>query len=100
MLVEPRSIWLGTLHRGQWGDSPGGILRLDRETQEVKQVQLREIVTGINRVGGTLVLATDMGVAVVSDGRLRRFFVDQTTSSGRLGVSEALSQDVPPGMIN
>ena len=99
MLVEHDAVWLGLVQRSEWADGPGGLLRFDRQTETIAHVELHEIITGILRVGDALVLATDMGAAVLQRGKLRRFFVDQTTD-GRLRVAEGLSIAAPNGMIN
>ena len=89
MLVESDTVWLGLARRGEYGDSGGGMLRFDRATQKVNCLRLHEIVEEIARVGDLLVIATEFGAALWEGGKLRRFFVDQTTD-GRLRVAEAL----------
>lgn len=89
MLVEPDAIWLGLAHRGEYGGSGGGILRFDRSTQKVNRLVLQETVSEIARAGDRLVIATGFGAALLDGGKLRRFFVDETTD-GRLRVAEAL----------
>jgi hypothetical protein len=89
MLVEPEAIWLGLAHRGEYGDSGGGVLRFNRATQKVTRLVLQETVSAIARAGDRLVVATAFGAALFDGGKLRRFFVDETTA-GRLRVAEAL----------
>jgi hypothetical protein len=89
MLVEPEAVWLALAHRGEWGDSAGGLLRFDRTTEKVTKLPLSNIVSGIIRTDGNLLLATDFGAVIVDGSNVRRFFVDQTTD-GRLRVSEAV----------
>jgi len=90
ILVEPGEVWLGLADNGEYGSTPAGLLRFDRQTQSVQKFNLPEIVNAIARLGKQLVMATDLGVAIVEDGHVRRFLIDPTTD-GRLRVSEALS---------
>ena len=66
-----------------------GLLRFDRGTEKVEELELRDIAGQITRVGDRLLIATDFGAAVFLESKLRRFFLDQT-SDGRLRVAEAL----------
>ncbi len=88
ILVEQAAVWLATATHGEWGGTSDGLLRFDRATNSIEKIELRDIVVGILRVGGRLLLATSFGPAILEDGKVRRFFVDRVTSGG-LRVVEA-----------
>jgi hypothetical protein len=95
MLVQPNTVWLALAHRGEYGDSSGGLLRFNRATQTVERLALPDIATDIAYVGDHVLLATESGAAVVEAKKLRMFFVDEATN-GQLQVVEAkLGVDVP-----
>ena len=87
ILVESDAVWLGLASHGEWGSTGGQVVRFDRATEKVQKIELRGMTSRIARVGGQLLLATEFGIAVVAEGKARRFFVDQT-SDGRLRVVE------------
>lgn len=89
MLVERDAVWLALANRGEYGDTGGGLLRFDRATRQVERWELHELVNEIARVGDGLVLATDVGAALLMDGEMRRFFVDRGVGGG-LEVREAV----------
>jgi hypothetical protein len=99
MMVENHAVWLGLVQCSEWAARPGGLLRFDRETKDIKKVRFHEIITSIHRAGDALVLGSDMGVAVLEGGKVRRFFVDETTD-GRLRMAEAVNESDPAGVIN
>jgi hypothetical protein len=99
MMVENDAVWLGLVQCSEWAARPGGLLRFDRETKDIKKVRFHEIITSIHRAGDALVLGSDMGVAVLEGGKVRRFFVDETTD-GRLRMAEAVNESDPAGVIN
>lgn len=76
LLVEQDALWLALVHRGEYGDSSGGVLRWGRETQKIKRYPLRPVATAITRYQDKLFLATIDGIAVLEGNRFRRFFVD------------------------
>ena len=76
MLVEPEAIWLSLLHRGEYGDSGGGVIRFDRATQQVNQYKLAAIASSITRYQGRLYFGTSGGVAVLDSDRIREFFIE------------------------
>ena len=87
ILVEPEAVWLGLVHHGEWGDNGGGLIRFDRATERAERYELREIVSGIARMGDRMLLATERGVAVLEGSTPRRYIIDETTD-GRLRVLE------------
>ncbi len=86
--VTPDAVWLALVNNGEWGGSSGGLLRYDRRSGVVQRVPLPDITVRLNHVKGTIVAATDNGIALVEGARATRFFVDQTTD-GRLRVVPA-----------
>jgi hypothetical protein len=86
--VAEDAIWLALVQRGEWGDTGGGLLRFDRRSETVQELDLPDIVNLCLRVGERLLFATDFGIAVAENGRVRRYFVDRATD-GSLHVAEA-----------
>ena len=80
---------MATASQGEYGSTGGGLLRFDRRTRAIEKIELREIAIGFLRVGLRLLIATDFGIAVWEDGKLRRFFADRMTNGG-LRVVEAI----------
>lgn len=89
VLVENDRIWLGLFNRGEWGSTGHGVVQFTHSGQALGRISLTEPVGGIARVEGGLLMATDFGVALFDGSRVRRFFIDQT-STGRLRVVEAI----------
>jgi hypothetical protein len=86
--VEPDAVWLALAERSEYITVAGGILRFDRASQQVERWPLRDVATGLARVGDRIVAATYFGIAVLDDGKLRRYFLDKTLD-GRWRVVEA-----------
>ncbi len=87
LLVEPDAIWLALDHFGEdISTSPGGLLRWDRASHNVRHYPLEFVVTHINRDEdnpSALLLSTRGGYALLSlNGEVRRFRV-QKSSSGK-----------------
>lgn len=87
MLMEPDAIWLALFHRGEWGDSGGGLLRWDRASEAVQKYPLTPIVNAMVRHEGKLLLGTTDGVAIFEDDLFREFFVNYTLT-GKLQVAQ------------
>jgi hypothetical protein len=85
MLVEPDAVWIGLAHHGEWRSSSGGLLRYDRSTKESEILKLPDIASQIARVGDRLLIATRFGAAVLEEGALQRFFVDEA-ADGRVRI--------------
>jgi hypothetical protein len=45
MLVEAEAVWIGLIHRGEYGDSSGGLLRFDRATGTCSKIALSTLST-------------------------------------------------------
>lgn len=82
ILVEPASVWLALYHRGEYGDSPGGLLRWDRKTSQVERFAVESIVTVFARSGDTLYLGAADGIVMLQGGRVGSYFVDRTEAGG------------------
>lgn len=85
ILVEPDSVWLALHRRGEYGNTPGGLLRWDRQTKQVQHFELHGVVSAIARSGGALCMGTN-GITVLKDNQIRSYFVDRT-SDGRYRVA-------------
>lgn len=81
LLVEPDFIWLALYGRGEYGNTPGGLLRWDRRTKQVQVFDPQLTIMYIARCGDALSMGTN-GVVVLKEYQLRSYFVDQT-SDGR-----------------
>jgi hypothetical protein len=82
------AVWLALMHRGEWGNTGGGLLRFDRRSETAQKLDLPDLAKQSLRVGDRLLFATDFGIAVVENGRVRRYFIDRTTG-GRWRAVEA-----------
>jgi hypothetical protein len=76
ILVEPDALWLSLFHRGEYGDSSGGVIRFDRATQHVSRHKLPSITNAITRYQGRLYFATSDGIAFLDSDRIREFLID------------------------
>jgi hypothetical protein len=85
ILVDPRFVWLGLVDRGEGAEITGGLLRFDRESEEIKSIKFPDIVSNFIPSGGQIVIATDYGFALISGNRLQRYVLD-CTSDGRLQI--------------
>ena len=88
ILVEQNAVWLATARRGEWGDTSRGLLRFDRAAKTIEKIALGDLTSKILRVGSRVVLATNFGIAILEDGKVRRYFADRMKSGG-LRVVEA-----------
>jgi hypothetical protein len=84
ILVEDDAVWVGLMYRGEWGNSSGGLLRWDRETQQTQRHEFPAIIHTITR-HGPLYLGTSAGLATFEDGVFEEFRID-LTSTGRYEV--------------
>jgi hypothetical protein len=87
--VEPDAVWMGVFQSGEYGGSPVGVLRYDRETQAVHKYELPDAVYGLTVSGNRTLAPTSSGIAVIDGDKVSRYFVDRTTD-GRLRVAEAI----------
>jgi hypothetical protein len=76
LLVEDDAVWMGLVHRGEYGGFGGGLLRWDRASQKAERDELDSIVNAITRHRGRLYLATEDGIAVLTDGQFQGYVVD------------------------
>jgi hypothetical protein len=86
--VEPDAVWMGIFQSGEYGGSPAGVLRYDRNTQAIHKYELPDAVYGLTVSGSHTLLSTSSGIAVIDGDRISRYFVDRTTD-GRLRIAEA-----------
>jgi hypothetical protein len=86
--VEPDTVWMGIIYFGEYGGSPAGVLRYDRNTQAVHKYDLPDAVSGLITSGDRLLASTRSGIAVIEGNETTRYFVDRTTD-GRLRLAQA-----------
>ena len=87
--LEPDAVWMALVAGGEYGGSSGGLLRYDRQSGALRQLELPDIGAQFIHAGGKLLAATDFGIAVIEGDRVKRYFVDRTTD-GRLRVAPAV----------
>jgi hypothetical protein len=80
LLVEGGEIWMGLISCGEGYGVSGGLLHWDISTQQARRYKTDSIIDQIDRYDGRLYLATDDGVAVLEEGKLRRYMIDKTPS--------------------
>jgi hypothetical protein len=90
ILVEPDTIWLALGNSGEYGTTAGGMLAFHRNTQQIERFDLPDVAQSIARVGEHLVMATQFGPAVLDNGQVQRYFVDEM-SDGRPYIAEAVA---------
>jgi hypothetical protein len=88
LLVEEDAVWLALIHRGEYGDLGGGVLRFDRATQTYRRFETPGRVSQILRVGERLLLPNHLGIDTIDVTGIHRYFVDKTTD-GRLRIALA-----------
>lgn len=88
ILVESDSVWLALEHRGEYGNTPGGLLRWDRKTEDVTRFDVDALVTAIARDGEAIYLGATDRLLVLRGGSLESYFVDRA-ATGRYRVARA-----------
>lgn len=88
MLFGPTDIWMGLASFGEGDNMSGGLLRFDRQTETVQKVPLIDVPLALERLGERILVATDVGIAVVENGQVHRYFIDRM-GDGRWRVVEA-----------
>jgi hypothetical protein len=86
--VEPDTVWMGINYSGEYGGSPAGVLRYNRNTHAVHKYDLPDAVYGLITSGDRLLASTRSGIAVIEGNETTRYFVDRTTD-GRLRLAQA-----------
>jgi hypothetical protein len=86
--VERDTVWMGISHFVEYGESPAGVLRYDRNTHAVHKYDLQDAVNGLIISGDRLLAYTRFGIAVIKGNETIRYFVDRTTD-GRLQLAQA-----------
>ncbi|MDQ6700135.1 MAG: hypothetical protein M3Z36_08105 [Acidobacteriota bacterium] len=77
ILVEPERVWIALDRFGEdISMSPGGLVRWNRTTHEIRKYPLEFGVNGIRVEGDSLHLKTHDGYALFRDGVLRRFLTN------------------------
>ena len=79
---------LGLMHRGEYGNTPGGLLRWDRATEQTKKYPLRAVANAISHSQTRLYVATQDGIAVLK-GQFVEFYVVELTLRGNYRVVPA-----------
>ena len=86
--VAPDAVWMALVLNGEYGRSSGGLLRYDRQSVAVRRFEFPDVAVQLIWSAGKILAATDFGLAVVEDDRVRRYFIDRT-ADGRLQVAPA-----------
>ncbi|GMV99952.1 MAG: hypothetical protein AMXMBFR84_10910 [Candidatus Hydrogenedentota bacterium] len=86
--VTANAVWLALKDRGEYRESSGGLLRYDRNSGVVRKFDLRDITNRLVSIGDSTLAATEIGVAVVKRGTVKRYFVDRAADN-ELCISEA-----------
>jgi hypothetical protein len=87
ILVDSECVWLALYHRGEYGDSPGGLLRWDRKAATVRQFAVKTVATGMVEAGGTLYLGATNGIVTVRGEQVASYFV-VASADGKYQVVE------------
>ena len=89
LFVDEKSIWLGLMHRGEWGGSPGGLLQYSRYSGWTEQFDLGEtygyqIIHQIKskRRRFETYLATNAGLFIENNNHLTRYFFEPVLNGG------------------
>jgi len=77
ILVEPDCVWLALYHRGEYGDTAGGLLRWDRNAATLQSFPVKSIITAMAWQGDTLYLGATDGIVTLEAGRILSYFVDR-----------------------
>jgi hypothetical protein len=80
ILVEPDAVWLALYRRGEFGNSPGGLLRWDRNTTRVQHWDMPWIAMNIARAGEAIYMGTTDGIAALRGDRVSSYFVDRSAA--------------------
>lgn len=96
LLVEKNDIWVGLAQSGEWGISGSGVIRYDRNTEQIQRLGLEEseVVRTIHRAGSNLLIGTQTGIVLYDGKQLRRFLLEETLD-GRLRMVELF-----PGVVS
>jgi hypothetical protein len=75
--VEPGFVWLALHHRGEYGDHPGGLLRWDRKTKQVRMFPVNALINQIVRYNDVLYMGAWNGIVVLRGDKIESYFVDR-----------------------
>ncbi len=77
ILVEPDRVWIALDRFGEdISTSPGGLVRWNRTTHEIRRYPLEFLLSSIRAEGDSLRLGTRDGYALLRDGEVRRFLTN------------------------
>ena len=80
--VEDAVVWVGRVRHPEGAPFPGGILRYERASGEVKEFDVGEVISQIKRWQGKIYLATDNGLYILQDSRLTRYVFEPALNGG------------------
>ncbi len=90
LLVEAGEVWLGLMHRGEYGDTSGGLLHWNRATKQVTKDPLHSVANAIRHSDKALYVATQDGIAVLRpDRQFFEYYVVDVTAGGKYRVVPA-----------
>jgi hypothetical protein len=76
ILVDGGDVWMATCSRGEYGLSPGPLLRWEISAQILHAQPFDSVVHALTLFRSRLHLATDDGIAILSGAEFRRFAVE------------------------
>lgn len=89
MHVADDAVWMSLASHQEYDDGNGGLLRYDRATGALRHVALPFIGRHLTRVGDVVLVATEIGLTIVSGNDVRHWFID-VLRDGRLRLIERL----------
>ena len=77
MAIDGSVAWAALEHRGEWGNSAGGLLRMDSGTEQVDTYPVPFVVSEVKVFADRLYLASRDGVSILfPDAHIEHYFVD------------------------
>ena len=77
MAIDGSVAWAALEHRGEWGNSAGGLLRMDTGTGQVDTYPVPFVVSKVEVFADRLYLASRDGITIVfPDAHIEHYFVD------------------------
>jgi len=82
ILVEADAVWLALDHRGEYGNYPGGLLRWDRKTEQVRHLPLDQVGMSIARIAGVLSIGAPDGLILLHGDAPMSYLVERRPTGG------------------
>jgi hypothetical protein len=78
ILVEADAVWLALCRRGEYNNYPGGLLRWDRQSGNVRRIALDRIGWGMVRISGFLCIGSGEGLVILHGDEPAGYLVDRS----------------------